>query len=281
VIRGPQGERIVGMHDFHRGPWTTAVGDGELLTEIRLPVLPGAGSAHEKVERRAGDWAIAAVSAAVWLDGDTFADAGIGLSPSEARQLFRPYAQASADVARRYGGAGLGLTFVKRLAKAMGGDLTVESRKGKGSTFTLTVLTEAVPVGETARVRPARPQRSLTLLYAEDNPYARVVMNTILGEFGHRVDFVETGEAAVDAVAARRYDAVLMDVTLSGLDGLEATRRIRALPGEAARIPVIGISATGDAAAQARAREAGMSAYLMKPVTPAQLAETLSRLVGA
>jgi aerobic carbon-monoxide dehydrogenase medium subunit len=80
VIKGPDGDRIVGMHDFHRGPWTTAVGEHELLTEIRLPLLPGAGSAHEKVERRAGDWAIAAASAAVWLDGDTIADAGIGLS---------------------------------------------------------------------------------------------------------------------------------------------------------------------------------------------------------
>jgi aerobic carbon-monoxide dehydrogenase medium subunit len=80
VIKGPEGERIVGMHDFHRGPWMTAVGDSELLTEIRLPLLPGAGSAHEKVERRAGDWAIAAASAAVWLDGQTIADAGIGLS---------------------------------------------------------------------------------------------------------------------------------------------------------------------------------------------------------
>jgi carbon-monoxide dehydrogenase medium subunit len=80
VIRGTEGARVVGMHEFHRGPWMTAVADGELLTEIRLPILPSAGSAHEKVERRAGDWAIAAVSAAVWLDGDTIADAGIGLS---------------------------------------------------------------------------------------------------------------------------------------------------------------------------------------------------------
>jgi carbon-monoxide dehydrogenase medium subunit len=74
------GERVVAMGEFHRGPWMTAVGDGELLTEVRLPIRPGAGSAHEKVERRAGDWAIAAASAAVWLDGDTIADAGIGLS---------------------------------------------------------------------------------------------------------------------------------------------------------------------------------------------------------
>ena len=68
------------IDDFHLGPYMTAVGDGELLTEIRLPVRDGAGSAHEKVERRAGDWAIAAASAAVWIDGGTIADAGIGLS---------------------------------------------------------------------------------------------------------------------------------------------------------------------------------------------------------
>ena len=80
VIRGGEGERIVGMEDFHVGPYVTAVGAGELLTEVRLPVRPGAGSAHEKVERRAGDWAIAAASAAVWIDGGTIADAGIALS---------------------------------------------------------------------------------------------------------------------------------------------------------------------------------------------------------
>ena len=80
VIRGTGGERVVSMDDFHVGPYMTAVGAGELLTEVRVKVRPGAGSAHEKVERRAGDWAIAAVSAAVWMDGGTIADAGIALS---------------------------------------------------------------------------------------------------------------------------------------------------------------------------------------------------------
>jgi carbon-monoxide dehydrogenase medium subunit len=80
VIRGSAGERIVSMEDFHVGPYMTAVAAGEILTEIRLQVRPGAGSAHEKVERRAGDWAIAAASAALWLDGVTIADAGIALS---------------------------------------------------------------------------------------------------------------------------------------------------------------------------------------------------------
>jgi carbon-monoxide dehydrogenase medium subunit len=80
VIRGAGGERVVEMEDFHVGPFTTAVGTGEMLTEIRVAMRPGAGSAHEKVERRAGDWAIAAASAALWIDGGVIADAGIALS---------------------------------------------------------------------------------------------------------------------------------------------------------------------------------------------------------
>jgi carbon-monoxide dehydrogenase medium subunit len=80
VIRGAGGERVVGMEDFHVGPYMTAVGEAEMLTEVRLEVRPGAGSAHEKVERRAGDWAIAAASAAVWIDGGRIADVGIALS---------------------------------------------------------------------------------------------------------------------------------------------------------------------------------------------------------
>jgi carbon-monoxide dehydrogenase medium subunit len=80
VIRGADGERVVGMEDFHVGPFMTAVGDGELLTEVRIPLREGGSSAHEKVERRAGDWAIAAASAAVWIDGGTIVEAGIALS---------------------------------------------------------------------------------------------------------------------------------------------------------------------------------------------------------
>ena len=80
VIRGSDGERVIGLDGFYTGPFTTAVGNAEMLTEIRVPLRPGAGSAHEKVERRAGDFAIAAVSAAVWIDGGTIVDAGIALS---------------------------------------------------------------------------------------------------------------------------------------------------------------------------------------------------------
>jgi carbon-monoxide dehydrogenase medium subunit len=80
ILRGPDGERAVGLDEFHLGPYMTVVGAAEMLTEVRIPLRAGAGSAHEKVERRAGDWAIAAASAAIWIDGGTIADAGIALS---------------------------------------------------------------------------------------------------------------------------------------------------------------------------------------------------------
>lgn len=205
----------------------------------------------------------------------TVADSGIGLTRAELQQLFRPFAQASAAVAERYGGAGLGLTFVKRIAEAMGGTLAVQSRKGKGSTFRLSVPVEIVDADQAPSSGAARPRRDLKLLCAEDNPYARAVMNTVLGELGHAVDFVETGEAAVAAAARGHYDAVLMDIALPGVDGLEATRRIRALPGAAGNLPVIGLSANSNVESEQAARGAGMNGYLVKPVSPAILRDTL------
>jgi CheY-like chemotaxis protein len=172
---------------------------------------------------------------------------------------------------------------VKRLAKAMGGDLAVVSKKGEGSTFTLTVLVEMakaradVGAGSSAPTANAAA-RSLRVLCAEDNPFGRMVLNAMLTEFGHRVDFAGSGEAAVTAVQRGGYDLVLMDVTLPGIDGLEATRRIRALPGDAARIPVIGISGRSSEDDRKKARAAGMTEYLTKPVSPATLVEALQRL---
>ena len=209
----------------------------------------------------------------------TVADSGIGISATELKSLFRPFAQASVDVARRYGGAGLGLSFVKRIAKAMGGDLKVVSKPGRGSTFTLTVLVDrvAAPVPDRDGARAAA-RRALKLLCAEDNPYGRVVMKTILRELGHQVDFAETGEAAVKAVTRGSYDAVLMDITLPRLDGIAATRAIRALPGKAGQVTVIGISGRGSSTNEAAAKAAGMDCYFVKPVSPSRLAEVLAAL---
>jgi CheY-like chemotaxis protein len=200
-------------------------------------------------------------------------DSGIGLTRAEIRRLFRPFAQASADIARRYGGAGLGLSVVKTLAKRMGGDLTVASTPGRGSAFHFSAVLPIGPVEahETAPIRQsAPPARRLKILCAEDNPYGRVILNTILTELGHRVDFVESGEQAV-AAAARGYDAILMDVTLPRIDGLEATRRIRALGGKSGATPIIGISGRSEPGDREAAHAAGMNAYLHKPLSPSML----------
>ncbi|MGA8651026.1 MAG: response regulator, partial [Xanthobacteraceae bacterium] len=115
---------------------------------------------------------------------------------------------------------------------------------------------------------------------AEDNPYGRVILNTILTELGHRADFASSGEEAIAAVT-RGYDAMLMDVTLPGIDGLEATRRIRAIAGLAGQTPIIGISGRGEAGDEQAARAAGMNFYLRKPLSPTALSEALATVLSS
>jgi CheY-like chemotaxis protein len=202
-------------------------------------------------------------------------DSGIGITAADLKHLFRPFAQASEDVARRYGGAGLGLVFVKRIAQAMRGDLTVTSRSGRGSSFRLTVTVEREKPAARAAAAGAAQTTGLRVLSVEDNPYGRVVLSAILGELGHTVSFVGSGESAVKAVARNEHDAVLMDIALSGIDGIEATRRIRALPAPAGRIPIIGVSGRSEAGDEAAGRAAGMDFYLRKPASPAALNDAL------
>jgi CheY-like chemotaxis protein/anti-sigma regulatory factor (Ser/Thr protein kinase) len=210
----------------------------------------------------------------------TLTDSGIGMSPEEIKRLFRPFSQANPEIARRYGGAGLGLAIVKFLARQMGGDLAVTSVPGQGSSFCFSVVLRLAPLEASAAgaAAPAASARRLAVLCVEDNPYGRVIINTVLTELGHRADFAGSGEEAVDAVA-RGYDLVLMDVMLPGIDGLEATRRIRTLQGAAAVTPIIGISGHSDAADEAAARAAGMQGYLRKPVSPGGLSEAIAMVV--
>ena len=211
----------------------------------------------------------------------TVTDSGIGLTPAEIKRLFRPFTQANAEIARRYGGAGLGLAVVKSLAKLMGGDLTVTSTHGRGASFRLAIVLP-VAAADTADSPHAQqtktPARRLAVLCAEDNPYGRVILNTILTELGHRADFVGSGEEVVEAVK-RGYDVVLMDVTLPGIDGLEATRRIRALAGAASRTPIVGISGRSGNGDEDAARAAGMDSYLRKPVSPSALSEAIAAIL--
>lgn len=206
-------------------------------------------------------------------------DSGIGLTLNEVKRLFRQFSQANVSIASRFGGAGLGLASVKQIARAMGGDIMVAARRGGGTTFTLAVtLTRAraskAAGGKSADGELSMPgQRPLKLLSVEDNPFGRVVLNAILTELGHQTEFIGRGEAAPERIAQGAFDAVLMDMVLPGIDGIEAIKRIRALQPPHGRIAVIGVSGRGDD--EAASREAGADAFLVKPVSPRALATAL------
>src|SRR5258707_8682461 len=205
-------------------------------------------------------------------------DSGIGLSLSEIKRLFRPFSQANVSIASRFGGAGLGLSSVKALARAMGGDIVVAQRQGGGTTFTLTVTLARAKASKTASsgtgsYLPSDPAQGLRVLSVEDNPFGRVVLNTILTELGHQAEFIGRGEAATERIAQGDFDAVLMDMVLPGIDGIEAIKRIRSLSPPLGRIAIIGVSGRGDDEAASRA--AGADAFLVKPVSPRALATAL------
>ena len=161
----------------------------------------------------------------------------------------------------------------------MGGDIAVAPRQGGGTTFTLTVTLERggcapAPI-RTATAMAARWTRSrpLRILGVEDNPFGRVVLNTILSELGHQAEFIGRGEAATERIEQGAFDAVLMDMVLPGIDGVEAIRRIRALAPPLGSIAIIGVSGRGEDEAASRA--AGADAFLLKPVSPRALATAL------
>ena len=209
-------------------------------------------------------------------------DSGIGLTLAEIKRLFRPFSQANVTIASRFGGAGLGLSSVKQLARAMGGDIAVAQRRGGGTTFTFTVAMspaeEAASAASSADGDLAVSPSSLRLLSVEDNPFGRVVLNAILSELGHQTEFIGQGETAPQRLSQGAFDAVLMDMVLPGIDGVEAIRRIRALEAPLGRIPIICISGRGEDEAASRA--AGADVFLVKPVSPRDLATALHDAAG-
>jgi two-component system, sensor histidine kinase len=234
----------------------------------------------------AGDVALEASPVRVGKGGNTkgkvgvafaVSDSGIGLTLQEIKRLFRPFSQANVSIASRFGGAGLGLSSVKQLARSMGGDIVVAPRRGGGTTFTLTVALTAAgatkPASSRDGSRGSDAGNTLRVLSVEDNPFGRVVLNTILNELGHQAEFIGRGEAAIERIAQGAFDAVLMDMVLPGIDGIEAIRRIRDLAPPLGHIAIIGVSGRGDDEAASRA--AGADAFLLKPVSPRALATAL------
>lgn len=210
-------------------------------------------------------------------------DSGTGISAADLERLFQPFTQVDASSTRRFGGTGLGLTISRRMANIMGGDITVTSELGKGSTFIFAVEAEVVEwaapkaVGEiTAEVEGGR---QMSVLIVEDHPVNRMILEAWMSSAGHVSTAAENGQLALDACAEQPFDLIIMDVNMPVMDGLTATRHIRDRAGINAETPIVVLSASARREDHAAGLEAGADAYLNKPIDFAALAQMMA-LVG-
>jgi signal transduction histidine kinase/ActR/RegA family two-component response regulator len=200
-------------------------------------------------------------------------DSGVGIPPDVQASLFSPFTQADTSVARKYGGTGLGLAICRQLCQAMGGDIGVESEAGHGSKFWFTLQcreVEAPPtVGAPSLVPTFGPQTAnLSILIAEDNDIIRKLVMKLLERQGLQADFVCNGREAVTAVRQKTYDLVLMDMQMPEMDGISATRAIRALAGPEREVPIIALTANALVGQRESCSAAGMNDFLTKPIQP-------------
>jgi PAS domain S-box-containing protein len=236
-------------------------------------------------------------------------DTGIGLTPEQISGLFQSFHQADGSTSRKYGGTGLGLSIVSRLARLMGGEVGVDSELGHGSTFWASARfgkgehqpialqgptglhghgalvvddSESAWVASAAVLAPAPAQAipsvpfGATVLLVEDNEINQQVAAELLMGAGLKVDVASNGQAALDMVQQRHYDLVLMDLHMPVMDGLMATRAIRALPG-LADLPVVAMTASAMAEDRKRCLDAGMNDFMAKPIEPENLVSVLLR----
>lgn len=222
-------------------------------------------------------------------------DTGIGMDEATLDRLFQRFSQGDAGIARRYGGTGLGLEISRTLARMMGGDISVSSRLGQGSCFTVLLplslgeqppaLVE-VPTPAQAPSPPtpeAEPMAAgpLDILVVEDDPSCRLYLSTLLDQLGHRVRQVNDGAQALDALNDHWADVVLMDMHMPVLDGLATTRRLRLRSDALGQVPVIAVTADAYEVARANALQAGMNDVLVKPFDAAAIRALLARWFGA
>ena len=199
------------------------------------------------------------------------ADTGIGMSPDVLQRLFAPFEQADGSITRRFGGTGLGLAISQKLARMMGGSIAVESAERNGSTFRLTlpVALAAEPASEAPE--PAEPSAApsgppLRVLVAEDNDANRIIIDHFLRVIGADVTFVVNGAEAVDVLQAQPFEVVLMDVRMPVMDGMEATRRVRASGGPNVGTPILALTADVMDGQRDACVRAGMTGHIAKPI---------------
>jgi signal transduction histidine kinase/ActR/RegA family two-component response regulator len=211
----------------------------------------------------------------------TIADTGVGMTEEQVSRLFSEFMQADSSTTRRYGGTGLGLAITRRLARQMGGDVTVESKPGQGSSFRVTFRAEeaAAEAKDGARqpgashdvAAPQADIRGKRLLLVDDNAINRRVAQMFLAQFGLIIAEAVNGQEALDQLAAAPFDVVLMDVHMPVMDGLEAMRRLRASEEAFADIPVIMLTADAMSGDREKYLASGANGYVSKPIDQREL----------
>lgn len=198
------------------------------------------------------------------------ADSGIGMSDEALARLFTAFSQADASITRRFGGTGLGLSISQKLAEMMHGRISVTSVSGQGSTFSLRINAEVARAPDTdlsgAEVAEDDLRPALRILVAEDNLSNQRIIDFFLRPLGAEVTIVGDGQQALDALSVSAFDLVLMDMQMPVMDGLEATRRLRASGGVNAAIPVLALTANVMDAQKKACFEAGMTGHIAKPI---------------
>ena len=266
------------------------VGDPTRVRQILINLLSNALKFTTKggVEVRAATSPLGDGATRVTL---TVRDTGIGLSDEQRARLFQPFAQADSSTTRKFGGTGLGLSIVRRLTELMQGTVDIQSEPGRGSTFTVTLTLKAAPADSplAALLRPdaaAKPDgvrvrsERIRVLVVDDHPVNREVLVRQLDLIGLAADSAHDGVEGLEAWAAGQYTAVLADIHMPRMDGYEMARQIRIAEAEGkrkGRTPVVAVTANAMKGEEERCIEAGMDAYLVKPVNIERLRTTLER----
>jgi two-component system sensor histidine kinase/response regulator len=209
-------------------------------------------------------------------------DTGIGITPAQIERIFDPFAQADASTTRRFGGTGLGTTISRQLVELMRGQISVQSEPGRGSVFSVRLPLSIGTMPKAKLLQPVRALPSLRVLAVDDVANNLELLQITLGRGNHHVTIAHGGEEAVQLCARTRFDLVLMDLQMPGVDGLEATRRIRAheLTAGLRPTPIIALSASVLEADRRNARAAGMDGFADKPIELARLYAEIARVLG-
>ncbi|MEQ1754179.1 MAG: ATP-binding protein [Micropepsaceae bacterium] len=207
-------------------------------------------------------------------------DTGPGIDEAVQPKLFEKFSQGDASVTRKHGGTGLGLAISRQLAELMGGNISVSSQTGAGTTFSVTfrVATVAQQVAPASALPPIRTGGKLHILVAEDNAINRKLIALMLEALGHTCVFAEDGQQAVAKVTESDFDLILMDVQMPVLDGLGATKQIRELGGAVAKIPIVAVTANAMSGDKEKYIAAGMDNYVSKPLSLQSLMQLFDEL---